>query len=114
MEEKRRKDLEEKLRSQEKKIEGQLARFKEGLDFGDDTDHLEEEADETEEFGTWLGLKRVLGHQLDRIRSALAKIGVGNYGRCERCSKEIEPVLLDVDPESALCISCKKSKGRKR
>lgn len=114
MEEKRKKVLEKQLCSQEKKIKEQLQHFKEGLDFGSDTDHLEEETDETEEFGTWIGLKRVLEHQLDRIRRALAKIGVGNYGRCERCGKEIEPALLDVDPESALCVSCKKKEKKKR
>ncbi|MFH1192940.1 MAG: TraR/DksA C4-type zinc finger protein [Candidatus Jorgensenbacteria bacterium] len=107
------KKLEEQLHSQEKKIKEQLQHFKEGLDFGDDTDHLEEEADETEEFGTWLGLKRVLEHQLDRIRRALAKFGLGNYGRCEQCGKEIEARLLEADPESTLCINCKKITKRK-
>jgi DnaK suppressor protein len=115
MKEEEKKKLEERLRSQEKKIEAQLSRFKEGLDFGDDTDHLEEEADETEEFGTWLGVKQALGRQLDRIRGALAKIGLGSYGRCERCGKEIEARLLEVDPESTLCIACKKiAKGNKK
>jgi len=108
------KKLEEQLRSQEKKTKEQLQHFKEGLDFGNDTDHLEEKADETEEFGTRIGLKRILEHQLDRIRHALAKIGVGSYGHCERCGKEIEPALLDIDPESALCMSCKKKEGKKR
>lgn len=110
LEEKDRKKLKEQLHSEEKKIEGQLSRYKEGLDFGSDTDHGEEEADETEEFGTWLGLKRVLEHQLERIRHALSKIGVGNYGRCEQCGKEIELKLLEINPESTLCINCKKKK----
>lgn len=106
-----RKKLEEKLKEKEEKLEMQLADFKKDLDFGDETDHFEEEADEAEEFGTWLGLKRIANRQLARVRLALSKIKIGTYGICESCGKNIEPGLLAVDPESTLCKSCKQKKA---
>lgn len=102
-----RKKLEEKLKEKEEKLEVQLADFKRDLDFGDETDHFEEEADEAEEFGTWLGLKRIVNRQLGRVRLALSKIKIGTYGICESCGNNIESELLEVDPESSLCRSCK-------
>lgn len=113
MKDEERKKFESELREEESKVKKQLSRFKEGLDFGDDVDHGDEEADETEEFGTWLGLKKILEHHLQNVRRALAKFGLGSYGRCEQCGKEIETRLLEADPESTLCIGCKKiTKGK--
>ena len=106
-----RKKLEVKLKEKEEKLEVQLADFKKDLNFGDETDHFEEEADEAEEFGTWMGLKRVIGRQLARVRLALSKINIGTYGICESCGKEIEPELLAVDPESTYCKVCKQKKA---
>lgn len=103
--------LAKKLREREVRLKRQLQGFKEGIEMGSDVDHLEEEADEAEEYGTWLALKRVLGGQLDRIRLALAKMGIGSYGRCEQCRNEIELELLEVNPESTLCKSCKRKRG---
>ncbi|MDP3974957.1 MAG: TraR/DksA C4-type zinc finger protein [Candidatus Jorgensenbacteria bacterium] len=105
-----RKKLEEELRKKEEKLEVQLADFKKDLNFGDDIDHLEEEADEAEEFGTWLGLKRIVNRQLSRVRLALAKMNIGTYGICESCGKEIERELLAVDPESTYCKNCKQER----
>lgn len=100
-------ELEKKLREKEQKLETQLAEFRKDLDFGGETDHFEEEADEAEEFGTWLGLKRLLGQQLARVRLALSKIKIGSYGICESCGNPIERELLAIDPESTLCKRCK-------
>jgi len=110
MKKEERKRLEAQLKEREEKLESQLAEFKKDLDFGDETDHFEEEADEAEEFGAWLGLKRMLGRQLARVRLALAKMNIGTYGICESCGKEIEPELLAVNPESTLCKNCKVKK----
>ncbi|MBI2278756.1 MAG: TraR/DksA C4-type zinc finger protein [Candidatus Brennerbacteria bacterium] len=104
------KQLEKKLQEEEKKLEGELEDFKKNLDFGSETDHLEEEADETEEFGAWIGVKRILGRELARVRRALGKIHLGAYGVCESCGKEIELELLEANPASTLCVSCKAKK----
>lgn len=105
------KQLEEQLKAKERKLEGELDELKRNLNFGDETDHLEEEADETEEIGAWMGVKRIIGRGLARVRRALAKIGAGGYGKCESCGKEIELELLAIDPESILCKSCKRKKA---
>lgn len=106
-----RKQFEEKLKAREEKLEVQLADFKKNLDFGDEVDHFEEEADEAEEFGTWIGIKRVVNRQLMRVRLALSKMRIGTYGICESCKKEIERELLAIDPESPYCKSCKQKRA---
>ena len=78
-----RKKLEEQLKEKKEKLEAQLSDFKKNLDFGNETDHFEEEADEAEEFSTWLGLKRVVNRRLTRVRLALTKMKIGTYGTCE-------------------------------
>lgn len=54
----------------------------------------------------------VLGEQLKKINSsiktALQKIRKGNYGKCERCSKQIEIGRLLVFPMAQYCVSCSK------
>jgi RNA polymerase-binding transcription factor DksA len=54
-----------------------------------------------------LGEENDLKKRLDEIELALQKIEAGDYGICESCSKNIEEEVLDIDPESVLCKSCK-------
>ena len=77
------------------------------VDFGSDIDHFEEESDEAEEIGNQLAVAQDLKTRLDDIEVALEKIREGKYGICEKCGGEIEEEILDVDPESRLCKSCK-------
>jgi DnaK suppressor protein len=42
----------------------------------------------------------------EKLERALAKLGEGSYGRCDRCGGPIAPGRLEVAPESALCIDC--------
>jgi len=68
----------------------------------------EEEADETQEYDNLLSLEHSLELKLKDVNSALDKIKNGVYGKCERCSKEIEPDRLTAYPEAKLCIECNK------
>ncbi len=102
------KDIEEKLRSERSKIEGEVVKLKGDLDFGDDVDHYEEETDEAEERGTYLSVKKSLDARLEQIGRALEKIGRGTYGICEKCGEPIEQKILDIDPESLYCKNCKR------
>lgn len=77
------------------------------VDFGTDIDHFEEESDEAEEMGNQLAVANGLKQRLDDIEFALEKIREGTYGICEKCGKEIEAEILDIDPESRLCKSDK-------
>jgi len=90
------------------KIERDLVGMKEKLDFGSDIDNGDEETDETEEFGSYLSVKRTQDSRLEQINKALEKINKGMYGKCEKCGDPIEQRILDVDPESLLCKNCKR------
>jgi DnaK suppressor protein len=48
-------------------------------------------------------------HEIDR---ALAKIGNGTYGQCERCGQEIPEERLAAVPYATLCVSCKQLEER--
>jgi DnaK suppressor protein len=42
----------------------------------------------------------------EKLERALAKLGEGSYGRCDRCGGPIAPARLEAVPESSLCIDC--------
>ncbi|HVM67846.1 MAG TPA: TraR/DksA C4-type zinc finger protein, partial [Acidimicrobiales bacterium] len=44
---------------------------------------------------------------VDEIDRALAKIGAGTYGLCEKCGKEIPRARLKALPHAPLCVACK-------
>ena len=75
-------------------------------EFGEVAD-LEEEADEVEEYGSRLALEKVLSRRLKDIDEALERIDTDKFGFCQKCNKEIEEKLLEIDPESKYCKTCK-------
>lgn len=44
--------------------------------------------------------------EIQKIKSALAKIDAGTYGICERCDKKIAPQRLKALPYATTCIKC--------
>ena len=90
-------------------IEAKIKKLQRTPDFGDDIDSLEEESDESEEFGNRMALAGEHREQLANIDSALKKIEEKKYGICEKCGKEISEDVLEAAPESGLCKNCKKS-----
>lgn len=100
------KPLKEKLEKERKAIEKEIKSLAVPPEFGNETD---EEADETEQFGTNLGIQQVLRNKLENINETLQKIEQGKYGICERCGKKISWLLLRIEPTSRLCRKCKKS-----
>lgn len=104
----------EKLENYKKKLEHEkllilreIADAQKPANFGDDIDHGEEKTDEVEDFSNNLGIENDLRKRIDEINDALLKIESGTYGVCDSCGKEIEENVLDIDPESRLCKSCK-------
>ena len=77
-------------------------------DFGNDIDSGDEEADETEEFGTQLSIAQNYKEHLADVDVALNKIKKKKYGICEKCGKKISLDVLKIAPESKLCKECKK------
>ena len=102
------KKIEEKLLSEKLEIEKDLKKLKEGLDFGSDVDNFDEESDEAEEMGNYLGIKKTQDARLSQIDKAIQKIKEGTYGTCGKCGKLIEMEILEIDPESFLCKNCKR------
>ena len=67
------KKIEEKLLSEKLEIEKDLEKLKEGLDFGSDVDNFDEESDEAEEMGNYLGIKKTQDARLSQIDKAIQK-----------------------------------------
>jgi len=110
MSDKELKKLKALLEKDKKGIEKRLKKLK-IVDFGDDIDSGEEEADETEEKVTNVAVSSILTNRLRGIDSALDKMEAGKYGVCENCGKNISAKLLEIDPESKLCQACKIKNG---
>ena len=70
----------------------------------------EEESDEAEQLSINIPLTNTFKDKLRGINEALARIEAGTYGVCENCGKEISMELLEIDPESKLCKTCKAEK----
>jgi len=111
------KEAKEKLEKGKKTIESELERFAKKDDKlkGDwdtrypkfDGGHLEEAADEVEEYSTLLPIEYNLEIRLKNINSALEKIKKNKYGFCEKCKKPISIKRLEVYPEATTCSKCK-------
>ncbi|MBI2035345.1 MAG: hypothetical protein HYT12_01535 [Candidatus Liptonbacteria bacterium] len=101
--------LKQKLEGEKETIEQEIKELEKAPDFGDSAaDPEAEEVDEAEEWSTNNALSQNLKVRLLEINSALSKIiNGGEYGICEKCGKEMEIGLLEIDPESRLCKECK-------
>ena len=104
--------FQEKLEQALKEINGQIKNLEKNIDFGDDVDPHDEEADEVEEKGNLAGVKISLQNRQQKIAKALLKMKSGGYGRCEKCGQEIGLDLLNADPESELCRDCKQQEEK--
>jgi len=100
-------EFENRLHKEAEKLEMQLQKFIQNVDFGSDVDHFDEETDEAEEFANRLGLRKALQEQLNRTNDALKRIKKGNYGFCQKCNGEISLKSLDIDPTTEYCQKCK-------
>jgi len=112
------KKIKEKLEKEKSSIEEQLQGFaKKDKKLAGDWEtrfpefnggNLEEEADEVEEYETLLPIEFSLENRLRDINLALEKIKKGEYGKCEKCGKEIPRERLEVCPEARFCLKCQK------
>ena len=111
------KKIEEKLEKEKDLIEASLKSFaKKDKKLSGDWDvrfpefnggHLEESADEVEEYETLLPIEFSLENRLKDINRALEKIEKGTYGKCEKCQKDIPKERLEIYPEARTCNKCK-------
>jgi RNA polymerase-binding transcription factor DksA len=101
------KEYQTKLEKERRLMIEEIKKNETPVDFGSDIDHFEEESDEAEEAGNQLAIAQGIKGRLDDVEAALEKIKEGKYGVCEKCGGNIEEEILDIDPESRLCKSCK-------
>ena len=113
-------EIKKRLLAEKKLLEGELKSFnwetKSGVfefnppEMGEGG-RQEIEADEYEEAGNLLAIKKELEFRLEEIDLALKKIKENKYGLCEKCGKRIEPRILLVNPAARYCKRCLKGEG---
>jgi len=61
------------------------------------------ESDEREKMATLLSRETQLLKELD---SALERVRLGAYGKCDQCGADISPARLEALPFATLCVKC--------
>lgn len=118
MDNKVKKQLKKKLEVEKKKLTKELSSFarkdpkKKGnwltkLPFlGNDRSHKDESAERIETYETFLPIEHTLEIRLKKIEEALKKINGKDYGKCQKCGKDIRVKRLEIVPEAKLCSKC--------
>ncbi len=115
-------ELKEKLKKQKEVLEKELSGFAkkdENLKGDWDTKYpkangatgsaaLEDAADQVEAYANLLPVEHDMELRLQDIDAALEKIKKGNYGKCDKCGKDIDIERLKVYPEARFCVKCEK------
>jgi len=91
------------LEALEERLEKKLEETPVIIDFGDQADAEEDEADESVAANEQAGIRGTIRERLEGARIALHKIETGGYSFCEECGESIEKEILDIAPESSLC-----------
>ena len=114
------KELLKKLEEERKSLEKELEKFaKKDKNLKDDWDTiypkasngpmLEDAADQVEEYSNLLPIEHSLELKLRDVNTAIEKIRNNkNYGKCEKCGKEIKKQRLEIIPETKFCQDCQK------
>jgi len=91
------------------KAEGAEINF--NADFPDygQTQSIEDNASEVNDYAVNLSLEKELEDNLRDVENALKRIEAGHYGFCKYCNQEIGEERLKIRPESTSCVTCKKS-----
>jgi len=112
--------LKNKLLKEKEKIVEQLKEMTEETTFNKDKVQVkwkemgskeEDSAVEVADFQDNISLERNLETNLDKIEKALEKISQGEYGKCEKCSQDIEEERLAAYPEATVCLKCTAQKS---
>lgn len=102
------KKIKDELEDEKAELEVKIDTLEHGEDFGSDIDSLEEETDESEAYENHSSLAQELRTRLAEVEFAIERIEKGAYGVCEECGEDIASDVLQVNPASRLCRSCKK------
>jgi RNA polymerase-binding transcription factor DksA len=55
-----------------------------------------------------------LAERVNQLSTALRRLHEGDYGRCERCGRAIEPARLAALPEATTCRACREELEREQ
>ena len=103
-------NLQAQLVKDKEKLWKEIKELETPTDFGSDIgDPDDEEADTDEEFENTSSAADALRERLADIDDAINKIKTGEYGICEECGRGIELEVLQVAPETGLCMEDKKA-----
>ncbi len=107
--------LKDKLFTEKKRIISQLKEMTQEDTFNKDKVQVkwketgnkdEDNAVEVANFQDSISLERNLEENLEKIEKALEKIEKEEYGKCEKCSRDIEEERLMAYPEAMVCLKC--------
>jgi len=98
------KDLEENLKKIAKPINIQEGDYETSFeDIGTDKN---DSATEVDQYTQNLSVENALEKKLQDVLDALEKIEKGNYGKCEKCGKDIPLERLVANPSARICMDC--------
>jgi len=87
----------------EKRLKQELSEIPDIINFGDQADPEEDEADESVTADEQASIKGEIRARLENVRIAMHNIENQTYGLCTKCQAPIEKDILDIVPESNLC-----------
>lgn len=93
---------------EKERLEKKISELKKFPDYGQNED---DNAKETADFENNLSVEEQLNYLLNKVKHSLESIEEGNYGKCKKCSKIIEPGRLAIMPYAELCIGCRKTEN---
>jgi RNA polymerase-binding protein DksA len=108
-------DLKKALEKEKAELEKELERMakpvnlKEGdfeTKFDDIGSGKEDNATEVDEYTQNLSVETTLEKKLRDINDALEKMAKNEYGKCEKCQKDIPPERLLANPSAKTCLDC--------
>ncbi|MBI2577624.1 MAG: TraR/DksA C4-type zinc finger protein [Candidatus Wildermuthbacteria bacterium] len=63
-------------------------------------------SDDVEEYANSISVEFTLETQLKKVNEALARIEKEQYGKCEKCGKDIAIERLQASPSATFCEQC--------
>jgi RNA polymerase-binding protein DksA len=89
-------------------LEVQVERLKDtqALDGTGYTNHQADDATQAFDQAKDLSIRRSSEQRLRLVQDALKKFENGEYGKCDRCGKEIDLARLEAIPYTPYCLSC--------
>jgi DnaK suppressor protein len=109
-------DLEQKLREEERELLSDLTRFEREARVAGDREVRDSSDDATASQGTSEAFEEgtIVSQTLAQVQDALHRIENGTYGTCIVCGRSIEPARLEALPWAAKCLEDQENQDARR